>query len=138
MPKLDQEISGLSLFNLTRLLGETGPLDDFPGKKALLRYAGLNLRRRQSGTYKGRTRISKKGRPLLRKILAQTTFPLLRRIHLYGATYKRKREKGMVDHKAKVAIMRKFLCMLYGVHRSTHEFDLVRLEQCQSQYQRYH
>ena len=134
MPKLDQEISGLTLFNLTRLLGETGPLDDFPGKKALLRYAGLNLRRRQSGTYKGRTRISKKGRPLLRKILAQTIFPLLRRVHLYGDTYKRKREKGMVDQKARVAIMRKFLCMLYGVHRSNHEFDLARLHQCQSQF----
>ena len=27
----------------SRLLGQTGPLKDFPSKRALLRYAGLNI-----------------------------------------------------------------------------------------------
>ena len=133
LPHLDRHIKGLSLFNLARVAGETGPLEDFHSKRAILRYGGLNLRRRQSGTYKGLTRISKKGRPLLRKILAQTTFPLLKRRALYGEIYHRKREQGMAEQKAKVAIMRKFLVMLYGVHKSGQAFDPRRLYRCQSQ-----
>ena len=59
----------ISAKSLARLIGETGPLGDFTSWRMLLRYAGLNIRMRQSGQYKGQYKISKKGRPLLRKIL---------------------------------------------------------------------
>jgi transposase len=52
-------LKGITLFNLTRLASQTGPLTDFRSGRALLRYAGLNLRERQSGTYRGQTRLSK-------------------------------------------------------------------------------
>lgn len=42
LPRLDEHVSGVTLFNMARLIGETGPLGDFPSKRALLRYAGLN------------------------------------------------------------------------------------------------
>lgn len=74
LPQLDH-LKGITLFNLARLVGQTGPLEDFRSGRALLRYAGLNLRERQSGTYRGQTRLSKKGRPLLRKILGQRVSP---------------------------------------------------------------
>lgn len=60
MPALDEDVSGITLFNMARLVGQTGPLGDFPTKYALLRYAGLNIRERRSGTYRGQNRISKK------------------------------------------------------------------------------
>ena len=103
MPLLDEDVSGVTLFNMGRLLGQTGPLGDFPSKRALLRYAGLNIRERKSGQYRGHNRISKKGRLLLRKVLGQMTFPLLRRIHIYGDYYHEKVRKGMRKQKAKVA-----------------------------------
>ena len=83
LPRLSH-LKGITRFNLARLVGQTGPLRDFRSGRALLRYAGLNLRERQSGTYRGQTRLSKKGRPLLRKDLGQTIFPVLRRRFLYG------------------------------------------------------
>lgn len=49
LPRLDEHVSGVTLFNMARLVGQTGPLQDFPSKRALLRYAGLNLRERKSG-----------------------------------------------------------------------------------------
>jgi transposase len=113
LPELSH-LKGITLFNLTRLASQTGPLTDFGSGRALLRYAGLNLRERQSGTYRGQTRLSKKGRPLLRKILGQTIFPVLRKAMLYGPYYHRKLEEGMIRAKAKVAVMRKFLCMLHA------------------------
>lgn len=134
LPELDH-LPGITLFNLARILGETGPLMDFRSKRRLLRYAGLNIRERTSGTFRGQDRISKKGRPLLRKVLGQATFPLLRKKHLYGPYYHRKtREEGMPPQKAKVAVMRKFLEMLYALVRSGEAFDERRFGLCESQY----
>ncbi len=69
LPPIDEAVSGITLFNLARIVGQTGPLADFASKRQLLRYAGMNLRERESGQYKGQTRLSKKGRPMLRKVL---------------------------------------------------------------------
>lgn len=134
MPPLDEDIQGLTLTGMARLLGQTGPLADFPSKRTLLRYAGLNIRERKSGSYRGQNRISKKGRVLLRKVLGQTVFPLQRSIHLYGPYYHSKLEAGMKAQKAKVAVMRKFLCMLYAMARSGARFDPARFSTCESQY----
>ena len=132
LPELDH-LKGITLFNLARLVGQTGPLEDFGSGRALLRYAGLNLRERQSGTYRGQTRLSKKGRPLLRKILGQTIFPVLRKAMLYGPYYHRKLQEGMIAAKAKVAVMRKFLRMLHSLARSGEAFDPERFGKCESQ-----
>ena len=136
LPPLDEAVSGLTLFNLARLVGQTGPLSDFATKRQLLRYAGMNLRERQSGTYRGQTRLSKKGRPLLRKVLAQAVFPLLRGDRLLGARYAERR-KRMPERKAKVAAMRKLLVVVYGAQRSGlrgEPFEAGRVYRCQSQY----
>ena len=127
-------LKGITLFNLARLASQTGPLTDFRSGRALLRYAGLNLRERQSGSYRGQTRLSKKGRPLLRKILGQTIFPVLRKAMLYGPYYHRKLQEGMIAAKAKVAVMRKFLRMLHSLAHSGEAFDSERFGTCESQY----
>ena len=123
---LDQSVSGLTLYNLARIAGEAGPFGDFHTKRALLRYAGLNLRERQSGTYRGKTRISKKGRVMLRKAVAQATFPLFRRDRLFGPYYTKKRTEGMCAQKAKVAVMRKFLVTVYSLSLSHESFNMAR------------
>ena len=51
LPPIDDAVSGVTLFNLARLVGQTGPLADFASKRQLLRYAGMNLRERESGQY---------------------------------------------------------------------------------------
>ena len=137
MPRLDEAISGITLFNMARLIGQTGLLSDFRSKRALLRYAGLNLRERKSGQYRGQTRISKKGRPLLRKVLGQAVFPVLRRDRLYGDYYQEKRQDGMKAHKAQVAVMRKFLGVVWAMARRGEAFDEERFRRSESQYQRY-
>ena len=113
----------ISAKNLARLIGKTGPLGDFASWRMLLRYAGLNIRMRQSGTYRGQYRITKKGRPLLRKILSQIVLPLVRRKCLYGEFYHRKR-LAMPGQKAMVVVMRNFLRKLHGWYRSGRAFDI--------------
>ena len=133
LPAIDEAVPGITLFNLARLVGQTGPLGDFATKRQLLRYAGMNLRERESGTYKGQTRLSKKGRPMLRKVLGQAVFPVLRGDRLLGTRYAERRER-MVEQKARVAAMRKLLTMVWGAHRSDAPFDPARVHVCQSQY----
>ena len=78
-PRIPPPTAGvISEKNLARLLGETGPLSDFRNWRQLMRYGGLNIRMRQSGKYQGKNRISKKGSPLLRKVLNHIVLPLVR------------------------------------------------------------
>jgi transposase len=59
----------LSAFRIARILGETGPLQDFNNADSLMKFAGLNLRERKSGQFTGQVHLSKKGRSTLRAVL---------------------------------------------------------------------
>lgn len=123
--------------NLARLLGETGPLSDFENWRKLMRYAGLNLKTRQSGTFQGQNKISKKGRKLLRKVLQCIALPLVRRGQLYGEAYhKKKDEAKMPGNKAMTVIARHMLRKLYGWYRSGEAFDEQRFFISKSRYKK--
>ena len=75
---------------------------------------------------------------MLRKVLGQAVFPVLRRDRLLGARYAERR-KRMAEQKARVAAMRKLLVAVWGAHRSAARglpFDPARVHVCQSQYGR--
>jgi transposase len=121
--------------NLARLLAETGPLSDFEHWRKLMRYAGFNLKTRQSGQFQGQNKISKKGRRLLRKVLHNITLPLVRKGCLYGTFYhKKKEETKMPGNKAMTMVARHMLRKLYGWYRSGEAFDEQRFFTCKSQY----
>lgn len=123
--------------NLARFLGETGPLRDFSHWRKLMRYAGLNIRMRQSGTYQGKNKITKKGRPLLRKVLQQIVFPLVREGCLFGELYHRKKEvEKRPGNMAMTIVSRQFLRKLHGWYLSGESFDEKRFFTCKTQYVR--
>jgi transposase len=123
--------------NLARLLAETGPLSDFEHWRKLMRYAGLNLKTKQSGTFQGQNKISKKGRKLLRKVLQAIALPLVKRGCLYGEVYHRKKEETkMPGNKAMTVIARHLLRKLFGWYRSGEAFDEQRFFTCKSRYEK--
>ncbi len=127
--------SVISEKNLARLLAETGPLSDFDNWRKLMRYAGLNLRTRQSGSFQGHHKISKKGRRLLRKVLQCIALPLVRKRGLYGDYYHRKRQVNkMPGNKAMTVVARHLLRKLYGWYKSGKAFDEERFFKCKSRY----
>jgi transposase len=122
--------------NLARLLAETGPLSDFANWRKLMRYAGLNLKTRQSGTYQGQNKISKKGRKLLRKVLQAIALPLVKKGRLYGEFYHKKKDKTkMPGNKAMTIVARHLLKKIFGWYRSGEAFDERRFFTCQSRYE---
>lgn len=126
----------VSACQLGRLIGELGPLEDFSSLTGVEKYVGLNLRRRQSGDYEGEVKITKKGRPLARKILGQMAYQLVSKDRLFSEYYHRKREEGMPKPKAQVAVMRKLLKLIVGLYKSSRPYDRDRVFTCRSQHER--
>ena len=121
--------------NHARLLGETGPLSDFRSEEKVMRYAGLNLCMRKSGQYQGKYKISKKGRPLLRKVLSQIVLQLVRKNALYGKYYHEKKERQNIPgSKMMTIVMRQYLRKFYGWHRSGEAFDEKRFFTCEHKF----
>lgn len=126
-PRLPPPVAGvINVFNLARILAETGPLHDFANHRKLLRFAGLNIREKQSGQYKGQNRVSKKGSSMLRNALDKAVLPLVTKTSLYGPFYHHKKTT-MPGNKAMVVVMRKFLKMLFGWYRSGEDFNAERV-----------
>lgn len=123
--------------NIARLLGETGSLADFANWRMLMRYRGLNIRMRQSGKYRGQNRITKRGRPNLRKVLQHIVLPPVRKNCLYGQYYYRKKEiEKMPGNKAMTCVARHFLKKFYGWHKSGEAFNQQRFFTCETQYRK--
>jgi len=127
-------IGELSAVTMGRLLGETGPLEDFDRWRELQHYGGVNLYERQSGKYRGETKISKKGRSQLRKVLAQAAYSLAQSDRLFAEYYRRRRAEGKGHWTTIVAIMRKLCKILYGLYKSGRPYDPGRVFTCESQY----
>lgn len=114
-------LKGVGVVSAAIILGETGGLSRYSSSREVLKLAGLNLFEVSSGTHRGKVRISKRGRPLLRHILfilatvqAKEGMPL-------HADYRTLIEKKMVPVKALIALSRKLVRLL---------FALVRDERC--------
>jgi len=119
---------GLWVFPMVRVLAETGNPCDFSDSRQILRFAGLNIRRRASGKYKGKDKISKKGRSLLRKNLYQLVFAIMiKKRGLFHDYFERKKKEMPSGLMAMVAVMRKTLKMIFGVARSAAKFDRDRV-----------
>ncbi len=135
-PKLPQPTPHLiSEKNLAKLLAETGPLGDFSSIRQLFRYGGLNLRERESGQYKGKTKVAKKGRSRLRKVLGNIVLPLVPGHKLYGGFYHHKKDVDkMPGNKAMMVTMRNFLRKYWGWYKAGgSQFDATRWFTCESQ-----
>jgi transposase len=92
------------------LRAELGDLTRFTRIDQVVAYVGLDLQVKQSGKWKGQTKLSKHGSGRVRRILYLAA---LRSIHLeaspFGAYYQRLVARGMKKGMAVVAVMRKLL-----------------------------
>lgn len=113
---------------LSRLVAEIGPPDDFTTIKQLMRYAGLNLCERQSGKWRGRTTISRRGRSELRYVLNLMAIAVVSRERLFSEYYHSKKDNDkMPGQKALTCVMRKLLEMFFGWYKSGRRFDTDRV-----------
>jgi transposase len=121
-------IKGLGLLSVAVLIAETNGFEGFANQRQLVSYAGYDVVENQSGTHRGRTRISKKGNSRLRRILHLPAFTAVR----FGeptceALFERVYSRSKVKMKAYVAVQKRLLLMVYALWRNgcVYEADYV-------------
>ncbi len=110
-------VRGVGKVTVAGLIGEVGDFRKFHTLAEIMKLAGLNLFEISSGQHKGRRHISKRGRPLLRKLLFFAAINMVRQKGLMRPFYQRLVGRGMRRIKALVAVARKLLGVLFALVR---------------------
>ncbi|MBT8373158.1 MAG: transposase, partial [Deltaproteobacteria bacterium] len=108
---------GIALITVAGLIGEVGDFRKFSTLSEITKLAGLDLFEISSGKYNGRRHISKRGRPLMRKLLYFGAINTVKSNGLMHLPYTRMVERGMPKIKALVAISRKLLAVMFALVR---------------------
>lgn len=111
-------IKGMGEITVAGIIGEFGDLNNFRTVAEAEKLAGLNLYEISSGKQKGKLRISKRGRPLLRKLLYFAAINVVRKGGIFHDWYRKSRERGMPGMKALVAVSRKLLRLIFALVRN--------------------
>ena len=131
-------IQGIGIISAAMLVGEIGDINRFDSYEQIRRYAGLNLVENSSGTHKGKTTISKRGRSLLRSILYRMAFTMVNKNKEIKELYKyltTRKENQLKKKQAIIAVIGKILQIIYAVvtkneeYKATRVFTQDRLEQ---------
>lgn len=115
-------MKGLGTVTVAGLVGEVADFAHFDTQKELLKYAGLDLFEISSGKHRGQRRISKRGRPLLRKLLYFAALNTVRKGGIMHEHYQKHLAKGMLGNKALVAIARKLLGIMLAMVRTQSKY----------------
>jgi len=116
-------IKGIGKVTAAGLIGEVGDFRQFHTLSEILKHAGLDLFEISSGKRKGRRRISKRGRSLLRKLLFFASINTVRKGGVMHEPYQRYLQRGMPRNKALIAIARKLLRVIFALVRDHHTFE---------------
>lgn len=122
-------IHGIGPVSLSMILGEIGDIRRYRKAEEILKLAGLNLYEISSGQQKGRRRISKRGRPLLRKTLFYAALRMVKTKGVFRPDYLRLTENNkMHKTKALVALSRKLLRVIFALARNNVYFKHSQAE----------
>ena len=121
-------LKGIKVVTATSLIGEAGDFRKFRTLSEIMKLAGLDLYEISSGKHQGRRRISKRGRPLLRKLLYYAALNMVRKGGIMRHRYQQYLESGMPKPQALIAIARILLAIIFAIVRdqSVYQNDLSR------------
>ena len=103
---------------IAAILAESGDPTRFTSGRALVKHAGLCPRENTSGEYRGKSKISRRGRPTLRLAAWRAVFGALRHNPVLAARYTHltgRAEHKLTDAQARVALAAALLRQLHAV-----------------------
>lgn len=116
-------IPGISFISAATVIGETLGFDAMNSAKQLTSYAGYDVVLKESGTYKGKTRISKKGNKHIRAVLHMPSMTAVRVNPTLKPFYERLKPKKAKPKVALVAVQRKLLILIYTLYKNENFYD---------------
>jgi len=115
-----QQVPEFGQKTLAVLRAELGDVQRFARTDEVIAYGGMDIEIKESGLWKGKAKLSKRGSGLLRRVLYMTA---LRCIHredsAFGVYYQRLVARGLKKGSALMAVMRKLLAV--AAHLLMHE-----------------
>lgn len=124
--KLLLTVPHLGPVTVATLLGETGDLRQYRNAEMVIKMAGFNLYTISSGAFRGKTRITKRGRPMLRRYLFLAACRLSRQgapLHSFHSRLTSRMAKPQVV----VGSCRKLLRLLVAMVRDGKPYETGRL-----------
>lgn len=126
------DIKGIGEVTVAGFLAEIGDLQKYDHPDQIIKLAGLNLRLATSGKWKGKTIITKRGRPKLRALLFRVALPLVAQnkafneLHRYFTT----RDYNPLKKKQSlIAICCKLIRVLFAVGKKQVPFSEEKMKQ---------
>jgi transposase len=122
-------IPGISVVGAAAILAETGDPARFDSPRALVKHAGLCPRDNASGTFSGRSRISRRGRPRLRLAAWRAVWGALSHNPVMAARYRyltTRQDNPLTDGQARAAIAAALLRWLHVITTRRVSWDATR------------
>jgi transposase len=124
------EIKGIGIKTAAGFLAEIGDISRFNHPKQIIKLAGLNLRENSSGTHKGLTTITKRGRSRLRAILFRAMLPLVAKNAEFNALHKyytSRKENPLKKKQSLIALCGRFIRIAYTLITRNAEYNPVKV-----------
>ena len=111
------------------LRAELGEVARFRGSAQVVAYAGLDVTVRESGKWKGKRKLSKRGSGALRRCLFLAALGSLRARtgSAFGAYYRALAARGVRGYRGLMAVMRKMLVVAYHLLKSGEHYDPTKV-----------
>jgi len=109
-------VKGIGVVTAASFLGEIGDISRFKSWRQIRKLSGYNLIENSSGKRKGRTKISKRGRSGLRKVLYQSAMVMVASNEEFKALYsyfKNRRKNPLKKKQALIAVAMKLIRVLF-------------------------
>jgi hypothetical protein len=115
-------IKGVGLLTAVTVVSETNGFAAVSNIKQLTAYAGLDVKIKESGKWKGKSKISKKGNKYIRKALYFPAFSKIKHHEPTHEKYEQLKEKKGIPMVAAVAQQRKLFGLIYTLWKKQEMF----------------
>lgn len=123
-------IPGIGIATVAGFFAEVGDLSRYQHPRQIQKLAGLNLKENRSGKHRGKTRITKRGRPQLRALLYKVIRPLVAKnpafqaLHTYYTT---RQENPLRKQQSLIALCCRLLRIMFVLARKQIDFDMNKM-----------
>ncbi|AAM23604.1 transposase [Caldanaerobacter subterraneus subsp. tengcongensis MB4] len=119
-------IPGIGVITVAGFLAEVGDIGKYTHYKQIQKLGGLNITDNQSRKHRGKTKISKRGRPELRNLLYKASLTLVAKNKEFKALYNyflRRRENPLEKKQALIAISIKLIRVMFTLAKKKEKYD---------------
>lgn len=118
------KVKGLGVITIITILCETNGFELFNNIRQVVSYSGLDVQMKESGNFKGKTKISKKGNSRIRQCLYMPALSATKHNNSIKDLYERINERNpQVKMKGVVAGMRKLLILIFVLWKKNEEYN---------------